>query len=79
VRRLFEDPFVTRWVFDVEILARLQRAHAAGAVPAPSDSIVELPLQRWRDVRGGKIGPADALEAILDLFRVSRRYLSRRA
>lgn len=71
--RVFAEPFVTRWVFDVEILARLLtmdpegRAHAAAA-------IYELPLDRWSFVRGSKVKPADFARALLDLAAIKRRY-----
>ena len=46
MRRVFFEPFVTRWIFDVEILIRLlsdRGQHDAGG------SVVEVPVQRWSD------------------------------
>jgi len=75
-REIFRDPFVSRWAFDVEILARLIRARRS-AVLLPAESVVcEVPLVEWRDVAGSKIGVLDYLWAALDLWRIHRRYLA---
>ena len=47
----FRDPFISRWVFDVEILARLV---CRGNVN-PQVAIYEYPLFEWYDVKGSKI------------------------
>jgi hypothetical protein len=73
-RRLFETPFVTRWIFDVELLARLLRDAAGAGHPDPSALVVEFPLQRWVDVRGSKIGPLDYLSSLADLVRLWWHY-----
>ena len=74
VRALFEERFTTRWLFDVEILARFIHSLRAdrGAV---KDAIYEYPLDEWMDVAGSSLGPADYGRAAVDLFRIWRRYL----
>jgi glycosyltransferase involved in cell wall biosynthesis len=68
-RALFAEPFLARWLFDVEILARLARARgAAGAARA----VYEQPLSCWRDVPGSKLRPFDYLAAARDLWRIRR-------
>jgi len=74
-RQLFSEPFVSRWIFDVEILARLEQLHRAGEGEAPSRLIYELPLRVWRDQPGSKVGPWDFLQAGVDLLRIRSRYL----
>lgn len=76
---LFDAPFVTRWLFDVEVLARLERRHRDGQGPAPEDVVVEVPLQSWRDVPGSKVRPTDFFRALWGVRRIRRHYrLSRR-
>lgn len=58
-------PFLAGWTFDVELIARL--FHDAKA------DIVEVPLERWRDVPGSKLTVRDGLQALCDLARVSLR------
>lgn len=72
---LFSQPFVTRWIFDVEILARLVRERRGTDRPQPEDVIVELPLLRWVDVKGSKLRPRDFITVNLDLIRIHRRWL----
>jgi hypothetical protein len=69
---LFAEPFQTRWLFDVELIARLgkRRADAGGAARA----IYEVPLPEWRDVPGSKVKPKDYLRGLGDLARIALRY-----
>ena len=71
---LLQEPFLARWVFDVEILARFIRArHGTNQRPA-KEAIYELPLQSWVDVGGSKLRPRDFLASCVDLVRIYRRY-----
>ena len=64
---LFRMPFGSRWIFDVEILARyLETRDVRG--------LHELPLKTWRDVGASKVQPADFVRAMRELLRVYRRY-----
>jgi dolichyl-phosphate beta-glucosyltransferase len=74
VADLFALPFATRWIFDVEILARFRRARAAAGVPAVADAIYEYPLEEWTDVPGSKLAARDFAGAIADLVRIYRLY-----
>ena len=66
----FRDPFISRWVFDVEILARLV---CRGNVN-PHLAICEYPLLEWHDVKGSKIKPKDFWIALWDLARIHFTY-----
>jgi glycosyltransferase involved in cell wall biosynthesis len=74
VRALFEEPFATRWLFDVEILARLIRS-SGGDPDAARGVIYEYPLTKWTDVSGSSLTPADYARAAVDLLRIWLRYL----
>lgn len=74
VRALFEEPFATRWLFDVEILARFILS-LRGDRDAAKDAIYECPLTEWMDVAGSSLTPADYGRAAVDLLRIWRRYL----
>ncbi|MEY4631562.1 MAG: hypothetical protein RIQ81_1682 [Pseudomonadota bacterium] len=64
-RKAFSKPFISRWIFDVEILLRL-RGHR----------IIEYPLSRWEDVRGSKVRVfSSAIRIFTDLIAIRRRYL----
>ena len=75
---LFRDPFISKWIFDVEIIARaIVARHGTDRTPV-SEIIYELPLTRWHDVDGSKIRPKDFVIVSLDLVRIYSRYLRRR-
>ena len=72
--QVLSQPFISRWVFDVEILARFIALNH-GDTHALHDSIYEYPLERWEDVAGSKVKPGDFLLAFLDTFRIHSKYL----
>jgi dolichyl-phosphate beta-glucosyltransferase len=78
-RLLFQEPFSTRWLFDVEIIARLIQARRETKLPQAEDVIHECPLQEWHDVSGSKVKARDFAGAFIDLARIYRRYLRRRS
>ena len=71
---LFQLPFRTRWIFDVELLARLAATARDAGGPGAEDVIYEFPLERWQDVRGSRLQPLDFLLAAIDLIALSWRY-----
>lgn len=72
-RRAFADPFLSGWIFDVEVLARFVR-EVRKQGREPEEAIHEVPLRTWTDVRGSKTRPADFLRAAVDLVRIWFRY-----
>lgn len=68
LERVLDEEFHSRWAFDVELLGRLL---AEGA------SIVEIPLKKWVDVPGSKIGIRSMIKAGADLVQI-RSLLARR-
>jgi dolichyl-phosphate beta-glucosyltransferase len=75
---VFARPFLSRWIFDVEILARLLALDPRG-VQTTASSIHELPLRAWTDVRGSKVRWVDFVRAAVDLARIRRAYPPRNA
>jgi glycosyltransferase involved in cell wall biosynthesis len=72
-RQIFADPFHSRWIFDVEILARFIQGRQ-GRMDSVRQSIYEFPLFSWRDVGGSKVRPKDFVRALLDLLGIRRDY-----
>jgi glycosyltransferase involved in cell wall biosynthesis len=72
---ILREPFLSRWVFDVEILARYIAMHN-GKTWYLRQSIYELPLTRWDDVAGSKVRPGDFFKAFFDVLRIYRRYIA---
>jgi glycosyltransferase involved in cell wall biosynthesis len=71
VRSLFATPFLSRWIFDVEIIARF--VHLRGR-DAAARAIYELPIMQWHDVKGSKVRSTDFLRALKDLWKIHRAY-----
>ena len=68
---LFRDPFVSKWIFDVEILARL-RNHLGK--DRALDAVIEVPLKAWKDVAGSKLGLLQMLKVPVDLLKIRSHY-----
>lgn len=74
-QRVFQEPFGTRWIFDVEILARMTRYQRLATGLGIEEVVYEFPLLRWQDVRGSKRKPRDYLVALRDLLLIRHRYM----
>jgi len=68
--QLFDAPFSTRWLFDVELFARWTglRGRRQRAL------ILEVALPSWSDVSGSKITLSDMLYVPVGLLKIWRRY-----
>lgn len=60
----FKDPFISRWIFDIEILLRLK-----------GKFIVEFPLLSWEDVPGSKVKVFKEIFRVLgDIRKIKKHY-----
>ncbi|MBI3838624.1 MAG: glycosyltransferase [Planctomycetia bacterium] len=75
LEQLFERPFLTRWIFDVEILARMQLRRRHTNQPRLRDSIYEFPLDAWRDVAGSSVKTGDFFKATIEMAKIYWTYL----
>lgn len=71
---VFSTPFLSRWIFDVEIVARYIRLWGRETA---SRAIYEYPVRVWHDVQGSKIRGRDFLRSLRDLRRIRRAYKMR--
>lgn len=69
LRDIFQKPFCSRWIFDVEILARYLKKMKAMEQDSEG-CLYELPLQTWTDVAGSKLKPGDFLKAFTELIKI---------
>lgn len=67
---LFEKPFKTKWLFDVEMISRLL------LMPAYHDRVpvYELPLHKWTHIDNSKIKFRDFFRIPIDLLRIFFTY-----
>jgi dolichyl-phosphate beta-glucosyltransferase len=75
VQTMFSQPFGSRWIFDVELLARLICLRRETIEFPAAASIFELPLDAWEDVKGSKLKRGDFVKAIAELASIWWRYL----
>ena len=68
-------PFLSRWVFDVEMIARFGALDGPYSPDVAMREIHEHPLMEWHDVRGSKLRSGDFVRAGLDLLRIHRHYI----
>ncbi len=73
LQQIFQKPFLTQWVFDVELVARLQACLPARASDA-DHFIFEYPLVQWQDMDGSKVRPWHFAVAALDLVKICWHY-----
>ncbi len=67
----FNTPFLTKWLFDVEIFMRMK--HHFGSKKA-QQIICEQPLTRWIHADGSKLSFSDSLKIGIQLFRIFYEY-----
>ncbi len=70
---LFEEPFGSRWIFDLEIALRLKRwgkERARGL----EELVHEFPLEVWRHHEDSRLTPWDGARVLVDLVRLWSRY-----
>ncbi len=75
VQTMFSQPFGSRWIFDVELLARLICLRRETIEFPAAASIFELPLDAWEDVKGSKLKRGDFVKATAELASIWWRYL----
>jgi glycosyltransferase involved in cell wall biosynthesis len=72
VSSLFEKPFISKWIFDVELLARYITIFG---LEDAAKKIFEYPLSSWEDIAGSSIKIKDFLRAPVELWKIKRKYL----
>jgi dolichyl-phosphate beta-glucosyltransferase len=75
---LFETPFRSAWIFDVELIGRYLRLPVAPGEPARRDRLYELVLSEWRDKPGSKLRWHDFARAAVELGYIWRERVARR-
>jgi glycosyltransferase involved in cell wall biosynthesis len=70
-QHVFSKPFLSRWIFDVEVIARYVRLWGRDLA---ARAIVEQPVRQWHDVKGSKLKSQDFARALRDLWRIRRAY-----
>ena len=67
---IFEHEFSDRWLFDVEILARVKALYGANAASV----VFECPLESWHEIGGSRLTLRDFLKAPIGLLGLVVKY-----
>lgn len=61
----FREPFISRWVFDLEIILRISE-----------QTISEYPLKKWADIEGSKVNLSkEIFRVFMDLLKIRAKYI----
>lgn len=71
VADLFREPFISPWLFDVELLARLIRQHGRANV---SGHVAEVPLRQWIEQSDSRISSGYVFKMWYELYRIHQTY-----
>jgi dolichyl-phosphate beta-glucosyltransferase len=70
IPHVFNEPFITSWLFDIEIIARIRNLN-----PLTIENILfEHPVTKWEDIGGSKLKLKDMIKVPLELFRIQKKY-----
>jgi glycosyltransferase involved in cell wall biosynthesis len=64
--QIFAKPFISKWLFDVELLKRLQKNHNL------NEGVKEIPLEKWEEIGNSKIRFIDFIKLPFELFQIYR-------
>ena len=70
-KEIFRDPFLSRWLFDIELIARLQEIYDYDRVV---QIVYEVPLNEWIEKGKTKIRLKDVVGVPFQLLKIYRKY-----
>lgn len=70
-RQIFKDKFLSKWIFDVELIARtiMVLGYESSKV-----SFIEVPLEKLQNNGGSKLSYFSMFTSLRDLFRIFWKY-----
>ena len=71
--KIFDQPFISKWLFDVEIFFRMIRLFGRSEI---QNHLREIPLRAWVDTPDSRVSPLYFFTLWWDLFKISKKYKS---
>lgn len=68
---LFEEKFITKWLFDIELIARYRNKHGIGTA---LNTIIEVPVNTWIEKGGSKLKLTYMLKVPFELMKINNKY-----
>ncbi len=69
----FNEPFITKWLFDIEIIARIRNYNKTTNL----EILYEHPISRWKDVGDSKLKLKHMMKVPFELLKIHRYYNKR--
>jgi len=70
VPQVFKEPFITSWLFDIEIIARIRNLY-----PKEIENVLyEHPVTQWEDVGGSKLKLKHMIKVPVELLKIHKKY-----
>ena len=70
-KKIFGDPFLSKWLFDVEIFFRAIKIYGRENI---KEHINEVPLNEWVDTPDSRVSPWYFFRLWWDLHKISKKY-----
>jgi len=70
-KKIFDQPFISKWLFDVEIFFRMIRLYGRNEI---QNHLREIPLKKWVDTPDSRVSPLYFFKLWWDLFKISKKY-----
>lgn len=68
---LFKERFLSKWLFDVELLARYKKKYGAALFKT---TIVEIPVSQWQEKDDSKLRYHHVFRILFDLNKINKHY-----
>jgi glycosyltransferase involved in cell wall biosynthesis len=70
LKKIFSVPFSSKWIFDVEILARFKKLYLSKDKTFFKNHVFEIPLMQWHEIGGSKLKKRDYFRAAFELLKL---------
>lgn len=67
---IFNEPFITSWLFDIELIARIRNLNRTSI----EQLLFEHAVMQWQDVDGSKLKLSHMFKVPLQLLKIHRKY-----
>ena len=74
LKNVFSTPFMVKWIFDVEILARYGTILHNKGLGSLENYVIEYPLKEWTHMDGSKVKAIDFIKGATELYKIYRTY-----
>ena len=71
---LFKEAFISRWLFDVELFARMINLYGRETA---LQKMLEIPLDKWINKDGSKVKMSYFFKLLIDLYKIRKKYFKK--